>query len=279
MTPDIDPSFPDEPPATPVSLPEWVPAGPTDDAVWLRTGSVNVPAELWSPDEIYGVTGGWLLVEGFLEQRRDGRRVFGFFHTLLFGPADVGPALDLTGRLEYLGNHFFPELPKLRDVFAGEVPWSARFDVRFDDDDDDSDSRPALRSDWRNDGISLAQVAVELATGEGGSPTVLKRSYDVPSFEFAARFGLRQLPGTLDLVGFDGVRASATFSAEEPWRGQLLFVRRDLIVDFAGDRRIAQVGWGERELTVEWSSVPAWVREVHQRNEHVWRDMRVLDEP
>jgi hypothetical protein len=35
----------------------------------------------------------------------------------------------------------------------------------------------------------------------------------------------------LDLVGLDGVRASATFRTEEPWRGHLLFVRRDLVVD------------------------------------------------
>ena len=87
VTPDIDPTFPDEPPAAPIQLPEWAPASPTDDEVWLRTGTVTVPAELWSPENIYGVTGGWLLVEGFLEHRRDGRKVFGFFRTLLL---DVG---------------------------------------------------------------------------------------------------------------------------------------------------------------------------------------------
>lgn len=98
-----------------------------------------------------------------------------------------------------------------------EAPWSPRFEVRFDDDD--SYSRPALRGDWREEGIGLGQVAVELSTGEGGSPSVLTKSYDIPSSEFAARFDLRQLPGTLDLVGFDGVRASATFRTEAPWRG------------------------------------------------------------
>jgi hypothetical protein len=40
-----------------------------------------------------------------------------------------------------------------------------------------------------------------------------------------------------------------------------------------------QVAWGEREVTVEWSSVPPWVRAVHQTYEHVWRDIRVLNEP
>ena len=279
VTPDVDPTFPDEPPAAPVQLPEWAPANPTDDEVWLRTGAVNVPAELWSPEDIYGVTGGWLLVEGFLEHRRDGRKVFGFFRTLLLDPVDVDPALELAGGREYPGNDFFPALPTIRGVFAGETPWSPRFEVRFDDDDHDSYIRPALRRDWRDEGIGLGQVAVELSTGEGGSATVLERSYDVPSFEFAARFGLRQLPGTLDLVGFDGARASATFRTEKPWRGHLLFLRRDLMVDFAGNHRIMQVAWGEREVTVEWSSVPPWVRAVHQTYEHIWRDIRVLDEP
>ena len=277
VTPDIDPSFPDEPPTVPVQLPKWAPASPTDDEVWLCTGEVSVPAELWSPEEIHGVSGGWLLLEGFLEHRRDGRRVSGFFHTLLLEPADVDPALELTGALEYLGNHFFPELPTASDVFAGEVPWSPRFEVRFDGDD--VYSRPALRRDWREDGIALSQAAVELSTGQGQSPTVLNHSYDVPSFEFAARFGLRQLPGTLDLVGFDGIRASATFRAQEPWRGQLLFVRRELVVGFAGERRIVQVGWGEREVTADWTSVPAWIREVYQAYQHVWRDLRVVDGP
>lgn len=279
VTPDIDPSFPEEPPAVPVQLPEWAPGGPTDEQVWLRTGVVTVPAELWSPDAIYGVMDEWLLVEGFLEHRRDGRHVFGFFHTLLLEGVDVGPALELIGGLEYLGNHFFPELPTVRAVFAGEAPWSPRFEVRFDDDDDDAYSRPALRRGWGDAGIGLRQLAVHLSTGEGGSPTVLKRSYDVPSFDFAAPFGLRQLPGTLDLVGFDGIRASATFHAEDPWGGQLLFLRRDLVIDFAGDSPILQVGWGEREVTVEWTSIPAWVQEVHQNYEHVWRDIRVLNEP
>jgi hypothetical protein len=278
VTPDIDPTFPNEPPATPIQLPEWAPASPADDEVWLRTGAVNVPAELWSPEDIHGVTGGWLLVEGFLEHRRDGRHVFGFFRTLLLDPADVDPALELVGGIEYPGNDFFPSLPAVRGVFAGETPWSPRFEVRLDDDD--SYSRRALRRDWcDHEGIGLGQVAVELPTGEGRSPTVLERSYDVPSFEFAARFGLRELPGTLDLVGFDGVRASATFRTEEPWHGQLLFLRRDMVIDFAGDRRILQVAWGEREVTVEWSAVPRWVRAVHEAYEHVWRNVRVLDGP
>lgn len=202
--------------------------------------------------------------------------MFGFFRTLLVDPADLDPAVDLVRKEKYPGNDFLPGLPMVRSVFTGEVPWSPRFAVRSEDDDG---SRRALRRAWDDDGIGLTQVAVELSTGEGDSPTTLERSYDVPSFEFAARFELRQLPGALDLVSLDGIRASATFRAQDPWEGHLPFLRRDLVTDFAGDRRIVQVAWGERTLTADWNAEPPWARAVYQAYQHIWRDARVLDKP
>lgn len=277
ISPDTDPSFPDEPPVVPIPLPEWAPTGSTNDEVWLRTGAVDVPEDVWSPDELHGVAGGWLLVEGFLEHKREGRSVWAFFRTLLLEPDDLDPALTMIGERDYLGNDFLPKLPSVHGVFAGEAPWSPRFQVWFDDDD--PYSAPALRHDWQDEGISLRQVAIKLPTGEAGTATALKQSYDVPSFEFAAQFGLRQQPETLDLVDFDGRRASATFRTEEPWRGHLLYIRRDLAADFAGDHRIVQVGWGEREVTVDWHSVPDWLRNAQQRGENAWRNLRVIDMP
>ncbi|MEO3862085.1 hypothetical protein [Acrocarpospora sp. B8E8] len=275
VTPDIDPTFPEEPPTASVPLPEWAPWGPTDDEAWLRAGTVKVPAELWSPEEIHGVSGGWLLVEGFLRHGRDGRMVFGFFRTLLLEPEDADPVLELVNGLEYPGNHFFPELPTLRGVFAGEAPWSPRFETPLDGAD--THSRPALRQNWRDAGIGLDQVAVELSAGEDGKLTGPQRSYAVPSFDFATQFRLRQLPGTLDLVDLNSVRASATFRADKPWGGQLLFIRRDLIVDFAGHRRIMQVAWGEREVTVDWHLVPPWVQAAREAYGHIWREIRTLN--
>lgn len=274
VSPGLDISFPDEPSVAPLPLPEWSPAGSLSDVGWLRSGTVEVPDALWSPEQLHDAPG-WLLVEGFLEHRRDGRRVWGFFRTLLLEPPDVDEALQLIAEREYLGNDFLPDLPTVRGVFAGEMPWSQRFKVGYDDED--SEFRPALRSDWQDDGIDVGHLGVELATGEGGSPTALSWSYDVPAFEVAKHLALRQLPGTLDLVGLDGHRASATFRTVPPWRGRLLFMRRELVVAFAEPRRIVQVGWGEREVTVEWGAVPAWVQEVHQQHANLWREVRVLD--
>ena len=123
-TPDIDPSFPEEPPVVPIPLPEWAPTGSTNDEDWLRTGVVHVPADVWSPDELHSVAGGWLLVEGFLKHQREGRFVWAFFRTLLLEPDDLDPALRMIGEHDYLGNDFLPALPSVRGVFAGEAPWS-----------------------------------------------------------------------------------------------------------------------------------------------------------
>ena len=276
VTPDIDPTFPEKPPFLTIPLPGWAPAGHVDEKAWLRTGTVGVPADLWSPEEVHDVAGGWLLAEGFLEHRRNGRKVFGFFRTILLDSGELDSAVELAGEIDYPGNDFFPELPNIRDVFAGEVPWSTRFEVKHDDNDSEHRPRPALCHDWQDAGIGVDQLGVDLSPIDG--PTALDQAYGVPSFEFAHRFGLRQLPGTLDLVGLDGARASASFRVKEPWRGQLLFIRRDLVAEFAGDRRIVLVAWGEREVTVEWRALPAWVRSAHESYAHIWRSIRVLDE-
>jgi hypothetical protein len=229
---------------------------------------------LWSPEEIHGVNGGWLLVEGYLDHRYEGRTAFGFFRTLLLEPEDAEAAQQLASEQPYPGNDFFPSLPTVRDVLSAEMPWSPRFEPPFDDDPD-APQHQALRRHWQDNGIGFAQVAVEFAS-DSDSETGLGGSFDVPSFEFAARFSLRQLPGTVDLVGMDGRRASAVFRADNPWRGNLLFLRRDLVDSFAGDRRIMQVAWGEREVTVDWGSAPAWVRAAQQNYSNVWRHVRVL---
>ncbi|TQS42770.1 NACHT domain-containing protein [Cryptosporangium phraense] len=238
---DIDPTFPIEPPAAPVQLPGWIPTSTTsDEESWLRDGTVNIPVALWEPGELYGSTDQWLLVEGYLAHKSRGRTVFGFFRTLLFEPDELDSAVGTIKGVEYPGNDFLPGLPEVWGAFAGEAPWSPNFEVRYGSDtqSNEYDEYPprALRGDWREEGVKIGQVAVSFGADHSDSPAGLKGSYDVPSYEFAAHFGLRQLPGTLDLVGLDGVRASAAFRVDEPWRGHLLYIRRDLVMEFTGTR-------------------------------------------
>jgi hypothetical protein len=51
------------------------------------------------------------------------------------------------------------------------------------------------------------------------------------------------------------------------------------ITAFVGEWRIVQVPWGERNAATECNGIPAWTRTAHQTCEHIWREVRVLDEP
>ncbi|MFD8754945.1 NACHT domain-containing protein [Kitasatospora sp. NPDC059577] len=276
LMPDIDPGFPDMPPAAPVPLPSWASTESKDHRTWVTSGPVEVPDQLWSPAEIHDVDGGWLLVEGYLAHEHDGRTVFGFFRTLLLAPEDAQRARQYATDQAYPGNDFFPSLPTARGVLATEMPWSPRFDPASAPTSA-TYPQPEILRHWQDtEGIGLDQVAVEFSS-DSQSESALGGSYDVPSFEFAARFGLRQLPGTLDLVGLDGRRASAVFSVDKPWRGHLLFLRRDLVESFATGRRIMQVAWGEREVAVDWHTPPSWAREAQRTYTNVWRHVRLLE--
>lgn len=274
VTPDIDPTFPDEPPPVPLGMPEWVQSDPADDATWIRSGEIDVPPHLWTPERIGDSTGPWILVEGFLKHRHEGRRVFGFFRTLLVDDENVEQATAMINNRSYLGNDFLPGCLEHRGIYAGEMPWSSRFSL--ESGDGLPPNHRVLQEHWEDPGFDVELVATEYAFEGARTATVLSRSYVVPSYEFALHFGLRQLPGTLDLVMLDGTVASLVFRADEPWSGYLLYVRKDLIMSYADRRRILLVAWGEREVTVEWDSPPSWFREVHAADEHLWREVVVL---
>jgi len=269
---DVDPTFPKEPDPVPVQLPDWAKEQPVDDEIWVRSGEIAVPPDLWVPDSIDGQEGPWILAEGFLEHQRHGRQVFGFFRTHLVDDSAYDNVVRLISDKPYLGNDFLPGSPSHDGIFAGEMPWSARFEV----DSDDSDLAPGhglLRKDWYDAGTEVEMVATEYTFGSGRTATSLDRSYFVPSYGFARAFDLRQLPGTLNLVTLDGAYASLTFKAASPWQGDLLYLRKDLLLRYADKRRVVQVAWGERLVTGQ----PSWWGDVYDNMEHLWRELKVLE--
>lgn len=82
---DIDPSFPLPSPAAPVTLGPWVKDAPPSDQAWIRKGAVTVRREFLRPAELAAVPGPWVAVDGYLEQERAGRRVFGVIIGMLVG--------------------------------------------------------------------------------------------------------------------------------------------------------------------------------------------------
>jgi hypothetical protein len=130
---DIDPSFP-------AHVLEWRPPlaslfktpyrGP---ASWMRAGSSPEYSPILICDEVDGLVGPWVLLQGFVSERspKDPREVFTFLRGLLIAPADLSRLDDLLHATEYPGNHAIPDPGTDYYLFAGEIGWSRKFGSRL----------------------------------------------------------------------------------------------------------------------------------------------------
>jgi len=121
---DIDPSFPTRTPECKVvsadllgrpqlTLAEWITKGPTPD---LTT--------YFHLQDILGVRGPWVMLDGYVAQEDEprGRRLFAFVRSFLVAKHE---ATAFIRRLENqpLGGRWLPEKPAMIYTFAGEMPW------------------------------------------------------------------------------------------------------------------------------------------------------------
>jgi hypothetical protein len=126
---DIDPSFPDH------AL-DWRPptrslfgAPYRSAAGWMGKGPSPDYSQLLMPDEVDGVAGPWVLLEGYINERapQDHREVFTFLRGLMITPNDV-PRLQAALRAtEYPGNSTIPGPGEEHYLFAGEIGWSRKY--------------------------------------------------------------------------------------------------------------------------------------------------------
>jgi hypothetical protein len=126
---DIDPSFPDH------AL-EWrPPVRPLFDAQyrrvdrWMGKGPSPDYRQLLSRDEVDGIRGPWVLLQGYINERapHDNREVFSFLRGLLIEADDVPRLETILGASEYPGNHAIPEPGEDHYLFAGEIGWSHKY--------------------------------------------------------------------------------------------------------------------------------------------------------
>lgn len=277
--PDIDPSFPEPPRPLAQQLPAWASEGPEEDEAWYRDGPVDVPDDLLLADTLNGEQGPWVLVEAWLEHRdrERGRRVWGFVRAVLVEAEDAESLRTSLEARPYLGNDFVPRAPSDHMTFAGEMPWSARFHAAGD-----LENGKAPYKDEVSERHDEASIEIELL-GHGydieASRTItnLTSGHWVPSYNVASRFGLRQRPGTLDLVGLDGRAASATLTGQTGFDGKLLYIRRDLLAEYAGARKLVQLAWGERQVDVDWANPPEWLSDARSENVELWRRVDLVE--
>jgi hypothetical protein len=277
--PDIDPTFPEVPPPLDQQMPAWASTGPADDATWVREAPIEIPDQLLVADALGEDPGPWVLVEGYFEHQdaQLGRRVWGFVRGVLADVKDAGPLQDQLQARPYLGNDFVPHSPEDRGSFAGEIPWSSRFETAGDLQRGKPPYIAAVSDRWDKDGLEIELLGHGYDIEVSRTSTNQASGYWVPSHNLAARFDLRQRPGKLDLVGLDGRAASVTRAGPPDFNAKLLYVRRDLLAEYAGGRKFVQVAWGEREVEFDWANRPDWLDDSRSEHDDLWRRVRTID--
>jgi hypothetical protein len=274
--PDIDPSFPPKAQRLELTMPAWASGGPEDLQVWVAEGEVDVPDELLLCDEVNGVPGPWALVDGYLHHEYAVRAtsVFAFLHAVLVDADLHAELIELLQSSEYLGNRLVDHVPETHSLFAGEIPWSPCWEQAAMEQE--ASVYEARVGDWAT-GTPVEVLAHAYDFSAERSTTVEATGDRVPSRRITARFDLREFPRSLHMVELDGSAASLTMAAPEGYEGRLLYVRRDVLGDFAEGRRLVQVAWGEREHRFDrYFDPPDWLRAIYQEHANLWRRIETV---
>jgi hypothetical protein len=274
--PDIDPTFPVDPPQTDVAIEQWVELAPEDPETWMRTANISVGPELASPEAIGGTQGPWLLTEAHIWQRSTARArgAFGFVRGLLVERVHTEALVQRLRDREYLGNHYVPDVREDITTFAGEIPWSTRFAAEMEPEEGLHGYQVRVGA-WDEEGIVVELLGHRYAFSSERT-TTLRMSYDVASKEVAGAFDLRLRPRTFDLVQLDGSPASLTRAAPPGFEGHFLYIRRDLLREYAKGRDFVQLAWGEREPRFSGGAFPDWFAAVREAGDHLWRQIEVI---
>jgi hypothetical protein len=268
----IDPSFPDPSPIAPINLQPWASADPAKDESWLRGGSFAVPDELFRLSDVGTDSGPWLAAYGYLHSRArvPERGVFGFLTMLLVEAADYGRLVHALETKVYPGNFWLPRAPETNYTFGGEIPWSQDFAGEINEDQ----SQRRYRSEVE---VHVGSpIEVEILAHKFGwesyHSTLNQASGEiVPSSRFSRQCDLRGNPQSFDKFMPDGSRGSISFIAPIGFDGHLLYLRQDLVEQYAAGRRIVWMIWGERELYDTQYPPPEWSVKAHREWANIWR--------
>ncbi|MEU4621508.1 hypothetical protein AB0G04_16235 [Actinoplanes sp. NPDC023801] len=273
----VDPSFPDRLPPLPVTVSDWARTTPPRVEDWVVSGAVDLASELIEVPRLGEHDGPWIAVGGHLETstQAPGRRVWGMLFALLANETDAETITRAVAETGYPGRHWFPEPPQDYYTFAGEIPWHPEFARNAHEV---WPGNPYGRL-MNLDGTEVeVEVLAHRVTWEGYEPsdtgigTVL-----VPSKSLSKAMGLCAGPQVFHQFDQSGLPASLSYGPPPRMTGHLLYLRRDVIQQYAQGRHLVLLWWGERLPRPFPSQRPSWLAETWESNKQVWREVRNVD--
>jgi hypothetical protein len=252
---DIDPSFPTEPLTWNPPLPDVFENSPKEMEAWLRSGIVPDYKSLLRRDDVDGIHGPWVLLDGFVLRQTGQREVFTFLRGVMIREGTPFRALtDFIDNTEYLGNHRIPEEGADYYLFAGELPWSRMFG--------NQEGRRSRRQmdhafygfrDGSWDAIPV-EVPIRRWAWETHHSLINQTSgIDVPSPSICDSSNLRSHHAGFDLFDAEGKPASLyrewpADDADGFTRSHVVYLRQDLLTSYLErtKQRFLWIPWGER---------------------------------
>ncbi len=254
---DIDPSFPDD-------IPEWSRAiddpfktAPTELEAWLRSGVEPELGHLLVEQQVSGVDGPWVCLDGVVRLGSDDREIFAFLRGAFLRRGDIHEFLRRVSEADYLGNSKIPEGGADHYTFAGEIPWSRHFGCReqipgYDEPDEDLAFSSYVNGDY--EGVHVEIPVWSWAWESHHSTLNQVDTVTTPSPEACRALDLVGADGSFDLLQRDGGPASLCrqWPASRTGSGpsSICYLRRDLLERYLsdGERVLIWVVWGERNL-------------------------------
>ncbi len=271
---DIDPSFPEQPPADgDVSSPQaWLSPAVDNHERWIRENTTHVPRNLLVRGKIGEQHGPWVAVHGFVkaEDRVLGREVWAFISALVTSKQSV-PRLvaALNASARPWRAH---DVPSDHYTFAGEIPWHPGFAAGvLAETGPEHAYRDYVRVGTGD--VEVEVLAHDYAWESYHSEMNRAGSARVPSRCFSALFDFRSAPQSFDQFLADGTRATVTLRGVDGLDGNVLYVREDLLRQYMGERAVVWLTFGERELRPYPPSPPQWLVDTQRQQGNAWREV------
>ncbi|MFF7400037.1 hypothetical protein ACFZAI_26545 [Achromobacter sp. NPDC008082] len=251
---DIDPTFPLEALVVKLPLPDLFSGQPTEISNWIVRGPQPDYRSILEITEVDGLSGPWVLLDGFLEQTAvDDRQVFTFLRGVLVESGEADRLCRLFSGLEYPGNYAIPNAPERYYTYAGEMPFSSVPGLPAASEQEEDGYEKKVSTDRWSDGGIPVDIPVQRYSWESYHSVVNQNSGTVlPSKQICEALNLRYRANKWDLhdasgaaslyreVGEDGSQISGWFS----------YLRRDLLDNYLtqSGKTLVWLMWGERGI-------------------------------